>query len=191
MEYLKAEIWNNIIAYPHCSIGEGIHSVCVYIDGDKKIIGIPRRSIYKRFGLNIDNDLYDTFTLDMNINCDKSLDGNNIVIKNEETKETLLQFGQRVQKFQESLIVNYIIGTKDSLAKIKNLDNASTTDNLGGIEFTESIYQIIQDTRSHRYYLYDADGNLRIQFNNKVYLDRFTSILRGVVNVIIDYYKTL
>lgn len=191
MEYLKTESWNNITTYPHCCIGEGIHSVCVYIEDDKKIIGVPRKAIYNRFGLNIDNDLYDTFTLDMDINYYQPCKSNEIIIDDQETKEALRQFGQRVYRFQESLIANYIIGNNDSLTKIKNLDNASPTDNLGNFEINESIYQIIQNTRSHRYCLYDTHGNLQIQFNNKVCSNRFTSILRNVVSGIIDCYKNL
>lgn len=103
MEYLKTDIWNNITAYPHCCIGEGIHSVCVYIEDGKKVIGVPRKAIYNRLGLNINNGSYDTFTLDMDINYEKAHNnhvGNDIVIKDEETKKALLQLGQTYMIFK-------------------------------------------------------------------------------------------
>ena len=99
---MKTDIWNNITAYPHCCIGEGIHSVCVYIEDGKKVIGVPRKAYYKEFRCSIEKD-----------------------------------------------------------------DN------------------------TNRYVLSGVKGTPLMYFNNKSNAEQFLSILRNVVNVIIDYYRTL
>lgn len=191
MKYLGTSSMYNITAYPHCCIGEEIHSVCVYIDGAQKVIGVPRKVIYKRLGLDIDNDLYDTFTLDMDINCDKSLDGNNIVIKDQKTKEALLQFGQDIYKLQEKFIAEFFKDWSDTLNAVKKTDNQGIPDNCNPYykEFRCSIEK--KDDNTNRYVLSGVKGTPLMYFNNKSNAEQFLSILRNVVNVIIDYYRTL
>ena len=193
MEYLKTDIWNNITAYPHCCIGEGIHSVCVYIEDGKKVIGVPRKAIYNRLGLNINNGSYDTFTLDMDINYEKAHNnhvGNDIVIKDEETRKALLQLGQNIYDFQERFIAVFFKDWSDTLNAVKKTDNQGFPGNCNPY-YKEFRCSIEKDDNTNRYVLSGVKGTPLMYFNNKSNAEQFLSILRNVVNVIIDYYRTL
>lgn len=147
MEYLKTDIWNNITAYPHCCIGEGIHSVCVYIEDGKKVIGVPRKA--------------------------------------------LLQLGQNIYDFQERFIAVFFKDWSDTLNAVKKTDNQGIPDNCNPYykEFRCSIEK--KDDNTNRYVLSSVKGTPLMYFNNKSNAEQFLSILRNVVNVIIDYYRTL
>ena len=117
--------------------------------------------------------------------------GNDIVIKDEETKKALLQLGQNIYDFQERFIAVFFKDWSDTLNAVKKTDNQGIPDNCNPYykEFRCSIQK--KDDNTNRYVLSGVKGTPLMYFNNKSNAEQFLSILRNVVNVIIDYYRTL
>lgn len=192
MEYLGIELRHIILTKPNFWADEKETFVCLYIDKGKNVIGVSRENIYRKLGLVTDNNLYDTFNIDI---PPYKTTGNHILFDNEEEKEklreTLIQFGQNIYDFQEKFIAAYWMENKCTLNAIKKLDKPNTQITAGNFLTSVMPLFIEEDSDMNCYNIYDGQGTVLIQFNNENSAKQFSLILRGVVSVIIDYYKNL
>lgn len=190
MEYLGTELRHIILTKPYYWVDKE-KSLCFYDDNGKGIIGVSRQNIYKKLGLVTNDNLYDIFNMDI---LSYKTKGNHILFDNEneeEVKRTLLQFGQSIYKLQKKFVAEYWMENKCTLNAIKQLDNANTQIPAGNFLASVMPLSIEGGSDMNFYNIYDGEGKVLIQFNNENSAKQFSLILRGVVSVIIDYYKNL
>ncbi len=189
MEYLGTELRHIILTKPNYWADKENFSVCFYKDNDKSIIGVSRENIYRKLGLVTNDNLYDIFKIDI---LPYNIKGKDILFDNEEgARRTLIQFGQNIYDFQKSLIAAYWIENKCTLNAIKQLDKSNMQISAGNFLSSLMPLSIEKDSDMNCYNLYDGQGTVLIQFHNENSAKQFSLILRGVISVIIDYYKNL